>query len=103
MKNLFFGLVVVATALGASAFTSIKTVAPGDRLVQSGPSSYSKISVTYEPEIYCDDSNNACSYLQVKAATYTLPISQATINSINASNPGTFVPSHEGEYTGPLN
>ncbi|WP_316819263.1 hypothetical protein [Pedobacter nyackensis] len=103
MKNLFFGLVVVATALGASAFTNVKTLLPGDRLVQTSSGQYEKINVAYNPSLYCDLSTAACSYIQVKAATYTLPINQATIDSINATTPGTFVPEHIGEYAGPLN
>ena len=100
MKKVFLGLFVAAVALSASAFTNVKKVAPGDRYVQATSGIYSK--TTAYDALLCDESSQACSYIQVLPGTFTSPLSQTDIDNANAANPGTFVPQEEGIYTGPI-
>lgn len=98
MKKVLFGLLVAGVALSASAFTNAKTVALGDRYVQSSAGSYEKTTVYNAAD--CDESSNACSYIQAKAGDFANPLSQTAIDAANLANPGTFVPANLGIYTG---
>lgn len=99
---IFVGLIVACVTISVSAFVNKKKhFHPGDRYVQTSLGVYELISVTYDPDQFCDLSPNPCSFLQQYSdVTNYGPI--INLSTILAAPPTSFKPTGMGEYYGPL-